>query len=83
MSERIAAAELPKLPTGVTMERLLRLLAAQKRQIAKRAAFYRTEEGKKYNCEKAAAYYEKNKEAIRLKNLERYHAKKLTDPAGV
>jgi len=46
-----------------------------KRRQEKRREFLQTEEGKKYNRERAKAYYERNKEKVREKNRNRYTAK--------
>jgi hypothetical protein len=67
-----------ELPAGVSMEKLLRLYEKQRKCLEKRAEFYKTEEGKAYNRQKAKEYYERNKAMVQEKNRERYRAKKLT-----
>lgn len=71
--------ETPVLPEGVTLDKLLHLYERNKRQMAKRADFFATEEGKEYNKAKARAYYEKNKAMVLQKMKVRREANPETE----
>lgn len=67
----------------VTLERLVEVYNLYKkhesRKAEKRKEFLQTEEGKQYNRERAKSYYERNKDAIRVKARSKY-VKKVDQP---
>lgn len=68
---------------NVTLERLVEVYNIYKkhenRKAEKRKEFLQTEEGKKYNRDRAKSYYERNKDVIREKAKSRY-VKKADQP---
>ena len=71
----------------VDLETLIHTYEVYKRHDArrqeKRREFLQTEQGKIYNRQKAKAYYEKNKDAIRERNRIRYTNKRLAEQSSV
>ena len=65
---------------SVSLERLIKVYemytTSAEKKYEQRLEWLKTEEGKQYNRAKAKAYYEKNKEKVRAKNLARYVHKK-------
>ena len=60
------------LPEGVTLEHLVKMYTKQKEHLAKRREWFKTEEGREYNRQKAAVYYDRNKERVLAKAKTRY-----------
>ena len=68
------------LPPGTTLQKLLRLYEKNQRTLAKRAEYFKTDEGKEYNRQKARAYYQKHSAELNEKTRARRQAKKLNAP---
>jgi len=80
----------------VTLETLIRVYETSRKHSQKRDDWFKTEEGKAYQRQKAKQYYEKNREKVLAKRAEAYqdedkrkailerahvaYAKKKTDP---
>lgn len=60
------------LPEGVTMEQVLKVFNDYKRRNAERSEWFKTEEGKAYNRQKAKEYYLRHKEKVLEKRAKRY-----------
>ena len=63
-------------PEGVTLEQLVQIYNKQKEHLAKRREWFKTEEGREYNRQKAAVYYDRNKEKVLAKAKTRYEGDK-------
>jgi hypothetical protein len=65
-----------QLPEGVTLEHLVQMYTKQKEHLKKRKEWFKTEEGREYNRQKAAVYYDRNKERVLAKAKTRYEQDK-------
>ena len=65
-----------EIPEGVTLEQLVQIYNKQKEHLAKRREWFKTEEGREYNRQKAAGYYDRNKEKVLAKAKTRYEGDK-------
>ena len=65
-----------QLPDGVSLEHLVQMYTKQKEHLAKRREWFKTEEGREYNRQKAAVYYDRNKEKVLAKAKTRYEGDK-------
>ena len=65
-----------EIPEGVTLEQLVQIYNKQKEHLAKRREWFKTEEGREYNRQKAAVYYDRNKEKVLAKAKTRYEGDK-------
>ena len=65
-----------QLPEGVTLEHLIQIYTKQKEHLAKRREWFKTEDGREYNRQKAAVYYDRNKEKVLAKAKARHEADK-------
>ncbi len=66
------------LPDGVTLERVLKVFNDYKRRNEVRAEWFKTEEGKAYNRQKAKEYYLRHKDKVLEKRAKRYEEDKET-----
>lgn len=60
------------LPEGVTMEQVLKVFNDYKRRNAVRTEWFKTDEGKAYNRQKAKEYYLRHKDKVLEKRAKRY-----------
>lgn len=66
------------LPEGVDVEAVMKVYNAYKRRNAERSEWYKTEEGKEYNRQKAREYYLRHKDLILEKRAKRYEEDRNT-----